>query len=73
MFSAIAVVGGFLGSVSIATMGQVQKMASEYPFSSYLREQRLFDLFFVLASVHATHPNFVNLDLNLGRSSSAAL
>lgn len=43
--SAIAVVGGFFGSVSIATMGHVQKMASEYPFSSYLREQKLFDLF----------------------------
>jgi|HubBroStandDraft_4_1064222.scaffolds.fasta_scaffold29935_3 hypothetical protein len=43
--SAIAVVGGFFGSVSIATMTQVQRMASEYPFSSYLREQRIFDLF----------------------------
>jgi hypothetical protein len=45
VFSAIAVVGGFFGSVSIATMGQVQRMASEYPFSSYLRELGLFDLF----------------------------
>jgi hypothetical protein len=26
-------------------MGQVQKMASEYPFSSYLREEGVFDLF----------------------------
>ena len=45
VFSSIAVVGGFFGSVSIATMGQVQRMASEYPFSGYLREQKLFDLF----------------------------
>jgi hypothetical protein len=43
--SAVAVVGGFLGSVSIATMTQVQRMASEYPFSSYLRELHVFDLF----------------------------
>lgn len=45
VLSAVAVVGGFFGSVSIATMGQVQRMASEYPFSSYLREEKLFDLF----------------------------
>lgn len=45
VFSSIAVVGGFFGSVSVATMGHVQKMASEYPFSGYLREQKLFDLF----------------------------
>jgi hypothetical protein len=43
--SAIAVVGGFFGSVSVAAMVQVQRMVSEYPFSSYLREQKLFDLF----------------------------
>jgi hypothetical protein len=45
VMSAIAVVGGFFGSVSIATMGHVQRMASEYPFSGYLREQKAFDLF----------------------------
>jgi hypothetical protein len=43
--SAIAVVGGFFGSVSIATMTQIQRMVSEYPFSDYLRELKLFDLF----------------------------
>ena len=43
--SAIAVVAGFFGSVSIATMGHVQRMASEYPFSSYLRAKNTFDLF----------------------------
>lgn len=46
VFSAVAVIGGFFGSVSIATMGHVQRMASEYPFSAYLREERLFDQFF---------------------------
>ncbi|UYO52270.1 hypothetical protein [Rhodopseudomonas palustris] len=45
MFSAIAVVAGFFGSVSVATIGQVQRMVAEYPFSSYLREEKLFDLF----------------------------
>jgi hypothetical protein len=45
IFSAVAVVAGLFGSVSVATIGQVQKMASEYPFSSYLREEKLFDQF----------------------------
>jgi hypothetical protein len=45
IFSAVAVVSGFFGSVSVATIGQVQKMVSEYPFSSYLREEKLFDHF----------------------------
>ena len=45
MFSAIAVVAGFFGSVSVATIGQVQRMISEYPFSSYLRQEKLFDQF----------------------------
>jgi FtsH-binding integral membrane protein len=45
IFSAVAVVGGFFGSVSIATMGQVQRMVSEYPFSAYLKEEKLFDQF----------------------------
>jgi hypothetical protein len=45
VFSAVAVVAGFFGSVSVATIGQVQKMVSEYPFSSYLREEKLFDQF----------------------------
>lgn len=45
IFSAVAVVAGFFGSVSISTITQVQKMASEYPFSDYLREEKLFDQF----------------------------
>ena len=45
VLSAIAVVAGFLGSVSIATIGQVQRMVSEYPFSGYLRDEGLFDQF----------------------------
>jgi hypothetical protein len=45
VFSAIAVVAGFFGSVSVATIGQVQRMVAEYPFSSYLREEKLFDQF----------------------------
>jgi hypothetical protein len=45
VFSAIAVVAGFFGSVSVATIGQVQRMVSEYPFSSYLRDEKLFDQF----------------------------
>src|SRR5262249_46596989 len=45
ILSSVAVVGAFFGSVSIATMGHVQRMASEYPFSSYLRDEELFDLF----------------------------
>jgi hypothetical protein len=45
VFSGIAVVAGFFGSVSVATIGQVQRMISEYPFSSYLREEKLFDQF----------------------------
>jgi hypothetical protein len=45
ILSAVAVVGGFFGSVSIATMGHVQRMASEYPFSSYLKDENLFDLY----------------------------
>ncbi|MGA2895636.1 MAG: hypothetical protein ABSE22_22475 [Xanthobacteraceae bacterium] len=45
IFSAVAVVGGFFGSVSIATMGHVQRMVSEYPFSSYLKAEKVFDQF----------------------------
>ncbi|WFU28448.1 hypothetical protein QA649_20165 [Bradyrhizobium sp. CB1717] len=45
VLAAIAVVAGFFGSVSVATIGQVQRMVAEYPFSSYLREERLFDQF----------------------------
>jgi hypothetical protein len=45
VFSGIAVVAGFFGSVSVATIGQVQRMISEYPFSSYLRDEKLFDQF----------------------------
>ncbi len=45
ILSAVAVVGAFFGSVSIATMGQVQRMVSEYPFSSYLKQEGIFDLF----------------------------
>jgi hypothetical protein len=45
IFSAVAVVCGFFGSVSVATMGNVQRMVSEYPFSAYLRDEKLFDLF----------------------------
>jgi hypothetical protein len=45
VFSAIAVVAGFFGSVSISTMAQVQRMTSEYPFSDYLRHEELFDLY----------------------------
>ena len=45
VFSAVAVVAGFFGSVSVATMSQVQRMVSEYPFSDYLREEKLFDQF----------------------------
>lgn len=45
LLAAIAVVGGFLGSVSIAAITQIQKMVSEYPFSDYLKEERLFDVF----------------------------
>jgi hypothetical protein len=43
--SAIAVVGGFLGSISLSTSSYVQKMVSDYPFSDYLREEELFDQF----------------------------
>jgi hypothetical protein len=43
ILSSVAVVAGFFGSVSIATLGQAQRMVSEYPFSSYLRDQGLFD------------------------------
>lgn len=46
ILASIAVVAGFLGSVSIATATQVQKMASEYPFSSYLRDEKIYDTFF---------------------------
>lgn len=77
LLSAIAVVGGFFGSVSIATMGQVQRMASEYPFSKYLRDENLFDHFlfwpqFVLmlqislilfSTVAATVIRLVDLDI----------
>ncbi|SDS01524.1 hypothetical protein [Bradyrhizobium canariense] len=45
VLSAIAVVAGFFGSVSVATIGQVQRMVAEYPFSSYLRDEKLFDQF----------------------------
>jgi hypothetical protein len=45
VFTGIAVVAGFFGSVSVATIGQVQRMISEYPFSSYLRDVRAFDQF----------------------------
>ncbi|WP_137044245.1 hypothetical protein [Pseudolabrys sp. FHR47] len=45
MLSSVAVVAGFLGSVSVATMTQVQRMVSEYPFSSYLKDENLFDQF----------------------------
>jgi hypothetical protein len=38
-------VAGFFGSVSVATIGHVQRMVSEYPFSGYLKEEGLFDLF----------------------------
>jgi len=45
VLSAIAVVAGFFGSVSVSTIGNVQRMVSEYPFSSYLKEEHLFDQF----------------------------
>jgi len=45
VLSAVAVVAGFLGSVSVSAIGNVQRIVSEYPFSSYLREEKLFDLF----------------------------
>ena len=45
LFSSFAVVGGFLGSVSVASMAQIQKIASEYPFSDYLHQEKLFDSF----------------------------
>ena len=45
ILSAIAVVAGFFGSVSIAAIGQVQGMVCQYPFSGYLKEEGLFDQF----------------------------
>lgn len=45
ILSSVAVVAGFFGSVSVATMSQVQRMVSEYPFSSYLKDEGLFDQF----------------------------
>ncbi|MBX9840587.1 MAG: hypothetical protein K2Z80_02135 [Xanthobacteraceae bacterium] len=45
ILSAIAVVAGFFGSVSIASLAQVQRMVSEYPFSSYLKDEGQFDQF----------------------------
>lgn len=45
ILSSVAVAAGFFGSVSIATLGQVQRMVSEYPFSSFLKEEKLFDKF----------------------------
>jgi multidrug transporter EmrE-like cation transporter len=72
VLSAVAVVGAFFGSVSIATMGQVQRMASEYPFSSYLREEGVFDLFLFLASIRATLTTFSNFIFHmLGRTHPA--
>lgn len=43
--AAIAVIGAFLGSVSISAMTQIQKMICEYPFSDYLKEKKLFDIY----------------------------
>lgn len=45
VFSAFAVVGGFLGSVSISSMAQIQKTVSTYPFSDYLKGLSVFDMF----------------------------
>lgn len=45
VLSSVAVAAGFFGSVSIATLAQVQRMVSEYPFSSFLKEEKLFDKF----------------------------
>ena len=45
LFSSFAVVGAFLGSISISAMVQIQKVASEYPFSDYLRDEDIFDQF----------------------------
>ena len=45
VLSALAVVGGFLGSASVSISGQMQRMISEYPFSDYLRRIDLFDHF----------------------------
>jgi hypothetical protein len=43
--AAIAVIGAFLGSVSISAMTQVQQIVCEYPFSDYLKEEKVFDLY----------------------------
>lgn len=45
LFSAFAVVGGFLGSVSISSMSQIQRTVSTYPFSDYLKELSVFESF----------------------------
>lgn len=43
--SAFMVLSGFLGGFSISAMTQIQTISSTYPFSSYLREEDLFDEF----------------------------
>lgn len=41
--SALLVLMGFLGALSISAMSQVFSISSSYPFSAYLKEEDLFD------------------------------
>ena len=36
---------GFLGAVTVAALTHIQSVASKYPFSDYLKEEKLFDQF----------------------------
>ena len=45
ILAALAVIGSFLGSTSIALTAHLQKIISEYPFSNYLKQESIFDSF----------------------------
>lgn len=45
ILSALAGVEGLFGALSIFAMTQIQEMCSRYPFSDYLRDRGLFDIY----------------------------
>lgn len=45
ILAATMTVEGILASVSISAMVQIQQIASQYPFSDYLKQEKLFDSF----------------------------
>jgi hypothetical protein len=45
ILAALAVISGFLGSVTVAALTHIQSVAAKYPFSDYLKQESMFDQF----------------------------